>query len=129
MGNRRGGRLAMWCASTAICGALVVGGAGVSGASTAKPAVKTAAVSIINYSFMPKKLTVAVNTKVTWTNNDSTGHNVISTTSGVPFGRTKPFPEGKSYSYKFTTPGTYTYYCSIHTYMKGTIIVTQKKTS
>jgi plastocyanin len=126
MGNRRGGRLAMWCASTAICGALVVGGAGVSGASTAKPAVKTAAVSIINYTFMPKKLTVAVNTKVTWTNNDSTGHTVVSTTAGTPFGTKRALAEGKAFSYKFTTPGTYTYYCSIHTYMKGTIVVNPK---
>ena len=30
---------------------------------------------------------------------------------------------GKTYSFTFTTPGTYAYHCAIHTYMKATIIV------
>jgi plastocyanin len=112
----------MWGSATAMCGALVLGGAGVSGASMHASAAKTGSVSIANYLFAPATLKVKVNTKVTWTNNDTTGHNVVGTT----FGHTKAIPFGKTFSYKFTTAGTYVYHCTIHSGMTGKIVVAAK---
>jgi plastocyanin len=111
-------RVTKWCAAAALSGALVVGGVGITSAS-AQPAAKTAAVKIQNFAFKPKTLTVAVGTKVTFTNFDSTGHNV--TFSG--FG-SHTLGTGQAYSHKFTTAGTFKYYCSLHPDMTGKIVVT-----
>jgi plastocyanin len=78
------------------------------------------AVTLANFAFSPATLTVKVGTAVTWTNKDSATHTVTSD-SGV-------FDSGNvavnaTYSYTFTKAGTYAYHCSIHTSMKGTVIV------
>jgi len=70
-------------------------------------------------SFHPGTLTVSAGTTVTWTDKDPfTHHNVIGDGWASP-----NLSMGDKYSYTFTTPGTYTYKCSHHTWMKGTIIV------
>src|SRR5207245_5832180 len=77
-------------------------------------------VSIDNFSFSPKELTVAHGTKVRWTNHDDIPHTVVAIekqfTSYV-------LDTDQSFSFMFTTPGIYEYYCSIHTHMVGKIIV------
>jgi len=77
-------------------------------------------VSIQNYAFSPGTLTVPSGTTVTWMNNDNVDHTVVSTTGTFTSGT---LAKGQSYTYTFTTPGTYDYTCSIHPSMKGTIIV------
>ena len=67
----------------------------------------------------PPPLTVAVGTTVTWGNNDSTQH---TTTSDAP-GWNQALNPGGTATMKFDTPGTYTYHCTIHSFMKGTIVV------
>ena len=76
--------------------------------------------------FLPGNLTVKAGATVTWVNKDTIAHTVTSTS--VPSGAAT-FDSGNilfgfSYSVKFTQPGTYHYYCSIHPSMTGTIIVT-----
>jgi nitrite reductase (NO-forming) len=71
--------------------------------------------------YSPQTITVVIgiNNTVTWTNNDNTAHTVTDT--GVfDSGYINP---GQSWSYTFTTPGTYQYHCSIHPWMTGTVIV------
>lgn len=80
-----------------------------------------ASVSITNFSFTPAHLSVKVNTTVTWTNHDAMAHTVTGTTGGPSSGT---IANGQSYSYTFTTPGTYDYACSFHPNMKGTVTVT-----
>jgi plastocyanin len=77
-------------------------------------------VSIEGMAFNPQTLTVAVNTTVTWTNNDGVTHTVTSDSSVFNSGN---LVAGGTFSYKFTTVGTFTYHCSIHQYMTGTVIV------
>jgi plastocyanin len=82
-------------------------------------------VNIVNYAFSPATLTVKVGTTVTWKNFDQFAHEVISQT-GDPG---QPFDLGQqataaTVSHTFTAAGTYQYYCNIHNYMKGTIVVT-----
>ncbi len=86
------------------------------------PAAPAAAnsVSIVNMSFSPASLTVVAGSTVTWTNNDNMTHTVTSDAMGFDSGN---LPMGGKFSQMFSTAGTYTYHCTIHPNMKGTIIV------
>ncbi len=66
-----------------------------------------------NTTFNPNNLTVAAGTTVTWTNQDPYTHSVIYS-SGPDSVFTDTIPPGASFSHKFTTAGTYSYYCAIH---------------
>ena len=87
--------------------------------TTTTPPVANA-VSIVNMSFSPATLTVPVGTNVTWTNNDNMTHTVTSDSSGFDSG---DITMGSKYSRVFSVAGTYTYHCTIHPTMKGTIVV------
>lgn len=78
-------------------------------------------VEIRNFAFAPKTLTVPAGTRVVWTNRDEEPH--VVTSAGASFASSKALDTGDSYSATFSKPGTYTYYCSIHPMMVGTIIV------
>lgn len=77
-------------------------------------------VIIQNFAFSPATLTVKVGDNVTWTNQDSAGHS--ATADGGNFD-TGILAQGQSRSITFNKAGTYTYHCSVHPMMKGTIIV------
>ncbi len=72
--------------------------------------------------FDPVSFTVKAGTTVTWVNKDGAAHTVTSSDS-------KLFDSGNvdaggTYKFTFTQPGTYQYYCTLHPWMKGTMIVT-----
>lgn len=77
-------------------------------------------VSIMNFSFMPSSMTVRAGTTVTWTNHDSMNHTVTSDSGLFNSGL---LAKDQSYRYTFQNAGTYTYHCTPHPNMKGTIIV------
>jgi plastocyanin len=79
------------------------------------------AISIDNFTFNPKQITVRAGTTVTWTNHDDIPHGIAS--SSNTFTRSKPLPTDDSFSFKFTTPGTYQYFCYLHPNMVGTVVV------
>jgi plastocyanin len=81
----------------------------------------THTISIKNFAFGPKSTTVKVGTTVTWTNKDDTTHTVTS--SGAQRFGSGDLSGGKTYSMTFHTPGAYSYMCSIHQYMHGSITV------
>lgn len=72
--------------------------------------------------YSPSPYTVKVGSTVTWVNKDTSTHTVTSIGSSL-FDSGNILPGG-SYSFTFTQAGTYQYYCTIHPWMKGTIIVT-----
>lgn len=80
-----------------------------------------------NLNFQPSTITVVigVNNTVVWTNKDTTAHTVVNATAPVAFGSaTSLIAAGQPFSYTFTVPGTYNYFCNLHpTNMKGTVIV------
>lgn len=78
------------------------------------------AVQIKNFSFTPANLTVKVGQKVTWTNQDNVGHSATADDNSFDTG---VLAQGQSGSVTFSKPGTYTYHCSVHPNMHGTIIV------
>ena len=98
-------------------------------ATTATPAATPTSTSgvnsitIKNFAFDPSTLTVKTGTVVTWINQDATQHTIVSDTGSPAAFSSAPFSTGASYTFTFTQPGTYTYHCSIHPSMKGTIIV------
>jgi plastocyanin len=79
------------------------------------------AISIDNFTFGPQTLTVKAGTTVTWTNRDDIPHGIAA--SKNDFAKSKALDTDDSYSFTFTTPGTYQYFCYIHPHMVGTIVV------
>ena len=98
----------------------VVAGAAAAFLLAATPAwAEDAAVKIGNFTFGPQELKVKAGTTVTWTNEDDIPHTVVSPNNF----RSKPLDSEDKYSFTFTTPGTYKYFCSLHPHMTGTIVV------
>jgi plastocyanin len=89
------------------------------------PTTTVAAVAISNFSFQPNSLSIAVNDIVKWSNNDSTAHTV---TSGAPGALDAKFDSGNLVSnatvcVQFLSAGTYQYFCNIHPFMTGVVVV------
>jgi plastocyanin len=80
-------------------------------------------VDIKGFAFAPAQLVVKAGTTVTWTNRDGEAHTVTSQGSGGPL-NSPALSTGQSYSHRFTSPGTYTYLCTIHPFMTATVTVT-----
>jgi len=80
-------------------------------------------ITIKNFAFDPSALTVKTGTVVAWVNQDGASHTIVSDTGSPAAFSSDSLSTGASYKFTFTQPGTYTYHCSIHPSMKGTIIV------
>jgi nitrite reductase (NO-forming) len=122
--------------TTIVLTALAVGLISLSMGSTAIFAQTSTSISIVpgasapnNPKFYdPSPTNVAVGTTVTWTNNDATLHTVYSGTpddsanSGKLFQSTY-MAKGQTFEHKFDTAGTFDYYCTLHPFMLGKIVV------
>jgi plastocyanin len=118
------------CAALAL--ALVVAGCGGGddnggGGSTATSSASSSSgggvqIKMQNIQFSPKATTVKVGQKVTWTNDDSTDHNVTAD-SGADF-KSKDFGNGATFEFTADKAGTIKYECTIHPGMVGTLTVT-----
>ena len=107
--------------SAALCGAAVgaVLAGGVLFAQAQNPAA--AVVSIDNFTFNPPTLTVKAGTTVTWANKDDIPHGIAASKNA--FKRSAALDTDDKYSFTFTTPGSYQYFCYLHPHMTGTIVV------
>jgi plastocyanin len=133
---------------------LLIAAGGLAGCSAQAESSPTAPISassvaagpVINLSslmFNPSTTTVQVGTTVTWRNDEPITHTVTSgryegvdKTTGL---RSEQYPDGtfnaklggkgKTFSFTFTKPGSYTYYCDIHQGMNATIVVVADSTS
>jgi plastocyanin len=78
-------------------------------------------VNIANYAYQPSAATLKVGSKVTFVNHDATAH--TATASGAPgFDTGSIKPNGRA-TVTLTKPGTYSYICKFHPFMKATITV------
>jgi amicyanin len=82
-------------------------------------------VNIMNFSFQPATVTVTVGSTVTWTNSDSVAHTSTSDSGDAVTWDSGNINPGQSFSFTFSQAGTFTYHCTIHPFMKGTIVVQQ----
>jgi hypothetical protein len=79
------------------------------------------AVNIDGFAFAPATLTVKAGATVTWTNKDEDPHTVVA---GDGSFRSQALGSGGTYSYTFPAAGKFDYICSIHPFMRGTVVVT-----
>jgi len=77
-------------------------------------------VKIDNFTFAPQRLVVNAGTTVTWINDDDIPHTVASSTKLF---KSKALDTSDKFSFTFTTPGVYEYFCSLHPHMTGAIVV------
>jgi plastocyanin len=75
--------------------------------------------------FNPSSFTIPVGTTITWTNDDTAAHTVTSGKDATHDGAfdSNLFMAGKTFSHQFDSAGKYPYYCLVHPWMTGTIIV------
>jgi plastocyanin len=79
------------------------------------------AVAVANFAFAPAALSVQTGDTVTWTNMDDVSHTVTADNAAFDSGA---FGHGMTFQLTADAPGTYTYFCQIHPFMKGTLTVT-----
>jgi plastocyanin len=79
------------------------------------------AVTISNFKFTPATITVKQGARVTVTNDDSTAHTATAD-DGHSFD-TGSLDQGASQTISVSKPGSYAYHCSIHPFMKATLVV------
>jgi plastocyanin len=101
-----------------LCAALAAGL--LTGSLVGAAAQDGMAVKIDNFTFAPQRLTVPAGTTVTWTNEDDIPHTVVATTLAF---RSKALDTDDKFTFTFTAPGAYEYFCSLHPHMTGTIVV------
>jgi plastocyanin len=117
-------RIKLICAIAGILTtALALGAAArpsLAGSAGDKPASPTE-VKIDNFSFGPATVTIPAGTTITWTNNDDVPH-VVTSDDNKMF-KSKALDTDDHFSFTFTKPGTYNYYCAIHPKMVAKIVV------
>ena len=91
-------------------------------------ATMTETVDIDLFLYQPRAITVTVGTAVTWVNHDDIQHSV---TNGTPDEMGDAFDSGfffldESYSFTFSEPGMYQYFCLRHNHMQGTVEVVEE---
>ncbi len=92
------------------------------------PKVQTDKVSIVKNSWNPEvtesyaplAIEILAGTTVTWTNNDGVVHTVTETESKFD---SEFIQAGSDWKFKFENEGEYGYFCTLHPWMKGTVIV------
>ncbi len=99
---------------------LALGGLHLAAAPPPQPAAVE--VKIDNFSFAPAALVVQAGTAVTWVNHDDIPHTVVSTDDSKTF-KSKVLDTDEKFSYVFTKPGRYPYFCSVHPKMTGEVVV------
>ena len=107
-------------ATVAVALALIPGGTPLLAVSAGDKPTSGATVKIDNFSFGPADVSVPVGTTVTWTNNDDVPHVVASDDKLF---KSKALDTDDHFSFTFTKPGTYAYYCAIHPKMTAKIVV------
>ena len=81
---------------------------------------RSASIQIDNFHYTPAMLFVASGTTVTWKNDDDSPHSVREKEGKF---KSAALDTDDTFSQSFTTPGEYEYFCSIHPYMTGKIVV------
>jgi plastocyanin len=102
---------------TALAAALLLG-LPVAAPAASAPAATT--VHIKNFMFVPASVTVALGTTVTFVNDDQEPHTVTSNDKSFD---SEGLDTNQKFTHAFTKAGTYMYFCEVHPYMHGTVIV------
>ena len=82
-----------------------------------------ASVTMKDIQFNPTQVKIKTGQTVTWTNDDSVGHDV--TADSFKSGSAGGINGGQSFQHTFKKAGTFSYVCTVHPGMKGTVVVTK----
>jgi plastocyanin len=77
-------------------------------------------VHIDNFTFTPQEITITRGTTLTWVNDDDIPHAIAASNKAF---RSKAMDTEEKFSFTFSAPGTYEYFCSLHPHMQGKVIV------
>jgi plastocyanin len=94
---------------------------GIGGPGGGNQAVATTSVSMSGLQFNPPAILVGPSATVTWTNQDNTAHNVTFSSASIT--SIGDFSSGTKSTTMPAAPGTYSYRCTIHPGMNGTVTV------
>jgi plastocyanin len=100
------------------------GGGGGGGGSTAPaPSASggSASVTLKDIKFNPSTVNIKAGDTVTWTNDDSVGHDV--TGDGFKSGDAGGLQQGDTFKHTFDKAGTFKYRCTVHPGMEGEVVV------
>ena len=122
MKNRKGVLIAIrWLAMASLSLMVpLVTGFGISCTSQAPPSSETADVNIEDLAFNPAEINVPVGSTVTWFNKDSVIHTVTAREGTFDSGN---LSRNETFSHTFEERGTFEYYCTIHPYIEGRVVV------
>src|SRR5215204_6647562 len=87
---------------------------------TSARAAANGSVTIADFAFTPAQITIDEGDTVTWTNKGPTAHSATAPDGSFDTGI---FPAGQSRSHTFNDAGTFSYICTPHPNMHGTIVV------
>ena len=105
----------------AAVAALGTGGCGGGDDSTSSAADAAAhSVEIADFEYAPEMLTVPAGTKVTWSNSDEASHTATADDGSFDTGTLR---QGDEVGVVLDEPGTYSYFCRFHAFMKATVEV------
>jgi plastocyanin len=108
------------------CGLFLLAGCGKSSNHSTNPTssgdtpVAAASVSIVNFAFSPATVHVKIGGTVTWTNKDASPHTATDLNGSFDSGS---LATDKIFTKKFSTAGTFTYHCTIHSMMPNATVV------
>jgi plastocyanin len=122
------GRTARFAAGVVAAAFVLVGAAAVVLGLSSPAAASNHAVMIEQYAYSPAALTVEQGDTVTWTNHDSVQHDVLVTSGPATF-QSPMLGQGQSWSHTFTVAGSYSYICSVHPDMRGSVTARAKATA
>ena len=78
-------------------------------------------IEIKDFAFNPQTITVKSGEKITWINRDEEPHTIVSVEK--QFKKSTALDTDQEFTITAGAPGTYTYFCSVHPKMTGTIVV------
>lgn len=90
-------------------------------ANTGTTGANETKIEIKDFAFNPQTITVKSGDKITWINHDEEPHTVVSVEK--QFKKSSALDTDQQFTVTAGAPGTYSYYCSVHPKMTGTIIV------
>ena len=108
-------------AAALVITAFLAGSGGLARADSSGSSSPAATVHIKNFAYSPSPATIKTGETILFINDDPVPHTVTATNA-------KAFDSGNmdqsgKWRYTFTKAGTYTYLCTYHTYMKGSVVV------
>lgn len=84
------------------------------------PVGETVNIKILEYTFLPRLITINAGDQITWTNADVPTHSVVADDGSFSSG---DLVKGASYTYQFKTAGNYSYHCGLHKQNTAKIVV------